>query len=232
MSRPGTLGWLLRRAAAFAVLAAGTAAFESSARETELDPAGVWSCLMYGASGNQRFYLGLAEDGGARMARPAEAHDGQWRDLGQWRRLRDRLEFDDVRNGRLFTASLHRQDLGGTWLGVRDRGGWWCAARALALGDEPPAAVGLLESLVPAIMASPNYPRSAIRDAKEGRTVSCFIVTGAGEIRRPAVLESTDDVFREPTLEAVVRSRYRSWGDDDATLPACRSFTFELGIDG
>src|SRR5690606_29784987 len=96
MSRPGTLGWLLRRAAAFAVLAAGTAAFESSARETELDPAGVWSCLMYGASGNQRFYLGLAEDGGARMARPAEAHDGQWRDLGQWRRLRDRLEFDDV----------------------------------------------------------------------------------------------------------------------------------------
>jgi len=45
------------------------------------------------------------------------------------------------------------------------------------------------------------------------------------------VLEATDDVFREPTLEAVAGSRYRSWGDDDATLPACRSFIFELGAD-
>lgn len=222
--------------AALGLLAVAVAAYEAAANEREADdPVGVWICLMYGEAGDQRFYLALAADGGTRIARPVEADEGEWRVLGPWRRSRERsrerIEFADPVNARLFVAEHIGEDLGGTWLGVRDGGGWWCAAAAYAPGDEPPPARGLMELLVPAIMASPSYPLRAIREAREGRTVSCFIVTGNGEIRRPVVLEATDDVFREPTLEAVAGSRYRSWGDDDATLPACRSFIFELGAD-
>lgn len=218
--------------AAVGLLAAGVAALEAAANEREVDQVvGVWICLMYGEAVDQRFYLALAADGGTRMARPADAHEGEWRALDPWRRSRQRIEFADPVGGRFFVADRIGEDLGGTWLGVRDHGGWWCAATAYASGDEPPPARGLMELLVPAIMASPSYPLRAIREAREGRTVSCFIVTGNGEILRPEVLEATDDVFREPTLEAVAGSRYRSWGDDDATLPACRSFIFELGAD-
>src|SRR5690606_10812371 len=114
-----------RRAAALAILAAGIAGVESAAHEADLDPVGVWSCLMYGPSGDQRFYLELAADGAVRMARFAEADDGVWRALDVWRRSRDRIEFDDLPNGRFFVASASLQDLGDTWLGLRDRGGGW-----------------------------------------------------------------------------------------------------------
>ncbi|HEX6994620.1 MAG TPA: hypothetical protein VF339_10800 [Gammaproteobacteria bacterium] len=221
-----------RWCAAAAIAGLAAAASAGAAHEADVDPVGVWSCLLYGESGDQRFYLALADDGGARIARPAESKDGEWQPLGAWRRTRDRIELDDGLNGRLFVASAAGADLGGTWLGIGDRGGWWCAATAYAVDDEPPAVAGLLPVLMPAVMASPRYPLSAIREAKEGRTVSCFIVTGAGEIERPAIVETTDDLFRGPTLDAVAASSYRSWGDDDATLPACRSFTFELAAGG
>ena len=225
-----------QRRSAGAVLAAAlallVAAGDVAANDAELDPVGVWNCLMYGEAGDQRFFLDLRADNAVRMARLAEAEESVWRRIGDWRRLRGRLEFADASNARLFIARLPAADLGGTWLGVRDGGGWWCSAETPAADDGPPPVGRLLEALVPAIMASPNYPIGAIREAKEGRTVSCFIVTGTGAIRRPAVVESTDEIFRAPTLEAVAASRYRSWGDEDATLPACRSFTFELRTDG
>lgn len=220
------------RSGALGVLALLLGAGEVAANDAEVRPVGVWSCLMYGEAGNQRFFLELAADNSVRMARLAEAEDGVWRPLGAWRRQRGRLEFADEANGRLFVARLAFTDLGGTWRGIRDGGGWWCAAETRAADGAPPPVHRLLESLVPAIMASPNYPLGAIREAKEGRTVSCFIVMGTGEIRRPEVIESTDEIFRRPTLEAVAASRYRSWGDESAALPACRSFTFELGTDG
>src|SRR5690606_38289557 len=158
------------------------------------NPVGVFICLMYGSSGDQRFYLSLAADGDVHMARVAEAEEGEWRPLGVWREVRGRIELSDRLNGRLFTAGLAREELGSTWRGVRDAGGWWPAPQAFPRGDEPPPVDRLLEALVPAIMASPNYPQRAIRQAIEGRTVSCFIVTGTGEIRRPHVVESTDDL--------------------------------------
>lgn len=219
-------------AAAVALLAAATAPPDGAAHEAEAWPVGVWSCLLYGTSGDLRFYLELAGHGAARIARATETEKGEWRSLGVWRRARDRIEFDDPLNGRFFVADGRRADLGGTWLGSGDRGGWWCTPTAYAVDDEPPSIAGLLPVLVPAVMASPRYPLSAIREAKEGRTVSCFAVTGAGEILRPEVVETTDDVFRGPTLEAVAGSRYRSWGSDDEALPACCSFTFELRAGG
>ncbi len=190
---------------------------------------------MYGESVEQRFFLRLDVDGRTWMARLAEADDGVWREIGPWRRSRARLEFDDRWNDRSFRASISHEELGGVWRSFRDRGGWWCAATAppAVAGDaEPPPANRLLQALVPAIMASPSYPRRAIREATEGRAVSCFVVNGTGEILRPAVVESTHDIFREPTLAAVAVSRYRRWGDEHAALPACRSFTFELRANG
>ncbi len=216
------------RFAAVAALAAVAGAPASMAHEADAWPIGVWSCLLYGMTGDLRFYLELAGHGGARIARPTEAEEGEWRPFGVWRRTRDRIELDDQLNGRFFAASLGRADLGGTWLGAGERGGWWCAATAHAVDDEPPPVAGLIHVLVPAVMASPRYPLAAIREAKEGRAVSCFVVTGDGAIVRPEIVETTDDVFRGPTLEAVTASRYRSWGDEDEALPACRSFTFEL----
>src|SRR5690606_15698129 len=92
----------------------------AAAHDAEVDPVGVFICLMYGPSGDQRFYLGLAADGGVQMSRVAEAEEGVWRPLGAWRLVRRRLELVDRLNGRFFTASLQQHDLGGTWRGVRD----------------------------------------------------------------------------------------------------------------
>ena len=219
------------RFAAVAALAATAPGSDGAAHEAETWPVGVWSCLTYGPSGDRRFYLELAADGAARIARPTEAEEGEWRSLGVWRRTRNRIEIDDHMNGRFFVAGTGRTELGGTWLGIADRGGWWCAATSYPVGDEPPPVGGLHRVLTPAVMASPRYPLRAIREAKEGRAVACFVVTGEGEIQRPEIVEATDSVFRGPTLDAVGASRYRRWGDDDQALPACRSFTFELSAD-
>lgn len=213
----------------WAVLGIGAIAPAADAHAAEL--LGVWTCTMYGESTEQRFFLRLAADGGIWMARVAEADDGVWRDIGTWRRSRTRLMFEDAWNGRSFRAGVDREELGGLWSSFRDRGGWWCAAMPaipFAPADGPPPANRLLHAPVPAIMASPSYPRRAIREATEGRAVTCFVVKGTGEILRPAVVESTHEIFHEPALAAVAVSRYRSWGDEHASLPACRSFTFEL----
>jgi hypothetical protein len=223
----------VRAVAAFATLAAMAAGYAQE-RRAAIEPVGVWNCLIYGTRGDLRFYLALAPDGAARMARVTEAMQGRWMTLPGWRRSRSRFEMEDPWNGRTFTAELRNEALGGTWHGVGQRGGWWCAPDPTARYDDPqpPSTARLMMELVPAIMASPNYPRQAIREAKQGRAVSCFIVNGLGEISRPGLTELTDEIFREPTLVAVTRSLYRSWGDDDAMVPACRSFTFELRAAG
>jgi len=209
------------------------AAAAQSGRGGEVDPVGIWNCLMYGPFGHQRFYLKLGPDRSTRTASVTEAVRRRWSPLSQWSESRGRLRFADEATEREFSADLGRPTLGGMWSAPARTGGWWCARiegidPADSEADRPPNVGGLMPTLVPAIMASPNYPRQAIREAKEGRAVSCFFVNGSGEISEPDVLEVSDEIFRAPTLAAVSRSSYQGRGDEHVLFPACRSFTFEL----
>ena len=96
----------LRSAAAALFLAAAALSAAAEARETEIDPVGVWNCLMYGPLGDQRFYLKLDADGSTQLARVTEALQGRWAPLAAWRRARGRLEFEDPWNRRQYSASL------------------------------------------------------------------------------------------------------------------------------
>ena len=86
------------------------------------------------------------------------------------------------------------------------------------------------QPLIPEIMATPAYPRQAIRDAKEGRVVVCFEVDANGVVRDPQFIELTDEIFRAPSLDALMQSRYKGWSDEEngAARPACRSFIYRL----
>jgi TonB family protein len=77
-------------------------------------------------------------------------------------------------------------------------------------------------------MASPSYPRQAIRDAKEGRAVVCFLVDSGGAVRDPEIVELSDQIFRDATMLAIFRSSYRPWGEQGVVRPGCRSYTYEL----
>ncbi|HEX7079683.1 MAG TPA: energy transducer TonB [Gammaproteobacteria bacterium] len=217
-------------AGAALLVGAVLAAPAHSRGDEELEPIGVWNCLMYGPFGDQRFYLRTEADGAASIAWLADATRGVWRDLSGWTESRSRVRIEDAANDRELTADLEHPTLGGTWSAPGRLGGWWCApvSGADAYEDRPPGAEGLMPVLVPAIMASPSYPREAIREAKEGRAVACFLVDGRGEISDPHLVEISDEVFREPTLTAVSKSRYERRNDEQILLPACRTFTFEL----
>lgn len=222
------------------LLLAAAAAAPSAYGRAEVDPVGVWLCLLQEQAGDSgwsrqhRFYLRLTPDGRTWAARGSEARQGRWVSFGEWRRFRDSVRFADPARRRTFTTHSGLSSLGGQWLDPAGDGGWWwCAAVPSSPTEsgpaEPPPVRRLMGGLVPAIMASPVYPRQAIRQAKEGRAVSCYFVNGSGEIIDPDLIELTDEVFREPILAAVARSRYRERSlDHDVLLPACRTFTFEL----
>lgn len=197
-----------------------------------LDPVGIWNCLVYAPFGDERIFLRLASDRSAYMARIRDASRREWTGLSNWNVTRGRIGFGDPDSGRDYSGELRQSTLGGTWRMQLFTGGWWCSR---AVGDDadderarPPSPAGLMPALVPAIMASPKYPPQAIRDAKEGRAVSCFFVNGKGEISNPALVELSDEIFGPPTLTAIAESRFRGWHDDEVVRPACRSFTFEL----
>jgi hypothetical protein len=82
--------------------------------------------------------------------------------------------------------------------------------------------------LLPSLTATPRYPAQAIRDAKQGRAVSCFFVDAQGYIVQPELIELSDEVFRQPILNALARSRYQAWNDESLLRPGCRSFIFKL----
>jgi hypothetical protein len=211
----------------------GLAAEGNDLRREPLDPVGTWNCLIYGPYGDQRAFIRLADDGKTYIARILDASRRSWVPLSDWRISRGRISFSDPEPARQFSSDADRPTLGGRWRTSSGAGGWWCASVSDERGTDravrPPSPAALMTELVPAIMASPSYPRQAIREAKEGRAVSCFLISGSGEISHAEVVEHSDEVFRGPTLAAVMQSRYRSWGDDDADLrPACRNFTFEL----
>ncbi|MBN1240850.1 MAG: hypothetical protein JXB36_20290 [Gammaproteobacteria bacterium] len=213
------------------MLLAASAALADGPRP-KIDPVGTWNCLIFGPYGNQRMFLGFADDDQVFVARITDASRRRWSELSQWRSSRGRITFTDRRSGRVYVADDRALTLGGTWRSEAASGGWWCSpvqgAPAVDAQGRPPSPAGLMTELVPAIMQSPNYPRQAIRDAKEGRAVSCFFVNGIGETSHAELIELSDEIFRGPVLVAVTQSSYRAWGDEAALRPACRNFTFEL----
>ena len=118
---------------------------------------------------------------------------------------RRRNDFTDPRSGRRFEADLTRGTLGGSWRTYTLLGGWWCSAadsgpvpaieRAKSMQYMPP--------LLPSLTATPRYPVQAIREAKQGRAVSCFFVDANGYIVQPELIELSDEVFRQPILNAL-----------------------------
>ena len=64
--------------------------------------------------------------------------------------------------------------------------------------------------VLPLVTATPRYPIEAIRQAKQGRVVTCFLVDATGAIVEPEIIELSDEMFREPILVALSRSRYEA----------------------
>lgn len=206
----------------------------------QLDPVGTWRCVVYGhpTFGAERVVLSFAPDQSTRIARSSEGGSPTWSPLSRWQVENGLISFADTRTGRQFTADLGRDTLSGEWRTLSQLGGWWCAA---ADADEGPAIdiLGTAEEqetgestkrLIPYIMATPTFPRQAVRNAKEGRVVLCFVVEPSGEIFQPEFVELSDEIFRATSLDALMRSRYQPWDPriDGGARPACRSFIYRL----
>lgn len=202
-----------------------------------MDHRGVWNCIVYGdpQAGDERVVLNFGADGSTRMALPSEDVQRPWFPLSRWQLEEDVLTFSDSRTERAFSASLDRSTLGGGWSTEDLYGGWWCSeadpAAASAIYTSPTGEpTAMTQPLIPEVMASPTYPREAIRQATQGRAVICFEVNPLGFVRDPVFVELSDEIFRDPSLTALQQSRYQSWSDntDGPARPACRSFVYTL----
>jgi len=202
-----------------------------------LDPRGTWTCVLYGnpAVGDERVLLSFAPDQSTLMAVPDASSARPWIPLSRWQLEEELVSFSDSRSGRNFKADLRRSTLGGDWQTLNLRGGWWCteAGEGIELGifaGPDDQSRDTLVPLIPAVMARPAFPRQAIRDAAEGRVVICFSVDPTGEVRDPEFVELSDEVFRAPSLDALMSSSYRPWLEtgDEMPRPACRSYLYLL----
>jgi hypothetical protein len=219
-------------AAALAVAAVAPRAEAARRSRAVVDPVGTWNCVVYGhpAFGDERLLLHFATNGGAQLARQDGDEISAWEPLSVWTADDDVMSFSDPRSGRRFEADLTRTTLGGGWRTYTLLGGWWCSAADFgpvpAIEKQKP--MEYMPPLLPALTATPRYPVQAIRDAKQGRAVSCFVVDANGYIVEPELIELSDEVFRQPILIALARSRYQSWNDERLLRPGCRSFIFKL----
>jgi hypothetical protein len=202
-----------------------------------IDPVGVWHCLVYGDPiyGEQRAVLWLAEDGQGYLATQAPDTVLPWSTLGDWTVSRGTLRLHDDRRRRELEAELDRSSLGGRWQSDSASGGWWCARRAGVSADTRPDLRAsrtefFLPPLVTSRMATPEYPLAAIRNAKEGRAVACFVVDANGAVLDPELVELSDEVFAEPTLRATRQSRFRAAAGTDVQRPGCRSYDYSLKV--
>lgn len=227
----------LRRTLAAAVcLAAACVAGPVAARKIHpvptLDPVGTWRCVVYGhpAFGDERVLLDVGPDRSVRIAHLENGEISAWFPLRGWEIDEAVLTFTDSRGGRSFEADLTRATLGGVWRTPTLLGGWWCSPTSFvpAPTAEKPKAETLLPPLLPSLTATPAYPLSAIRAAKQGRGVSCFFVDANGNVVQPEIVELSDEIFRAPILYALARSRYQPWPDEHLLRPGCRSFIFRL----
>ncbi len=210
------------------MLVAGLCDVASAARG--INPVGTWSCVLYGDPeyGDERILLHLAPNGAARFAHLDDSEVTSWVGLAGWAKEDDALRFGDPQTGRLFTADLRRETLGGGWRTVTAVGGWWCTSIDAAEFPEQSESLKPLKPLVPRLTATPVYPIKAIRAAKEGRAVTCFFVGSDGLVVEPELIELSDEMFRAPILSALRRSRYETWEDDGVLRPSCRTYTFKL----
>jgi hypothetical protein len=203
----------------------------ASAARGSIDPIGTWSCVIWGHPefGDERVLLNLAASGVARLARVGNDAVPAWSGSTPWIREDRQVRFSDPRTGRQYTADLRRDNLGGSWRTLTATGGWWCAVADVAVvPDTSVERAAALPAVLPLVTATPRYPLAAIREAKQGRVVTCFLVDAAGTIVAPEIIELSDEVFREPTLVALSRSRYEPRTADSALRPSCRSYTFSL----
>lgn len=220
-------GRLNRCLAALALLLAAVSA------HGRIDPVGVWSCVVYGQDreNDEQILVDLRVDGATWLAQLGSGRN-QWVPGSYWDRKRGYLSFTDTRSGREYQADLEYTSLGGIWIGTQFNGGWWCAQ----LEERPnfEAASGafnryvVMPRLIVDTMASPWYPREAIREAKEGYAVACFLVQPDGFVTDAHFLELSDPVFRLPALGALHRSHYKRWNAALPSRPACRTFDFHL----
>jgi hypothetical protein len=206
------------------------AGIETASAARNVDPIGTWSCVVWGHPefGDERVLLNFAPQGVARLARIESSIVPAWSGLTPWVSDSREMRFSDPQTGRQYTADLRRANLGGIWRTLTTTGGWWCAVADVDFVPETSEErAAALPAVLPIVTATPRYPIEAIREAKQGRVVTCFLVDGAGAIVDPQLIEISDEVFREPTLVALSRSRYEP-RDSDALRPSCRSYTFSL----
>ena len=202
-----------------------------------LDPRGTWTCVLFGnpALGDERALLSFAPDHSTLIAKPNENEARRWSPLSRWQVEDEILSFSDSRTGRDFEASLRRSTLGGDWRTLNLLGGWWCSATGeeVDLGifaETEDQSRAMWVPLIPAVMATPAYPRQAIREAIQGRVVLCFEVDPNGNVRNPEFVELSDEIFRANSLDALMSSQYQPWFErsNAAVRPACRSFIYRL----
>ena len=202
-----------------------------------LDHVGTWKCVLYGhpVFGDEQMLLRFQPDGRTELARPSADTARPWAPLSPWHVDKQHvLTFTDPRTGRTFQADLNRSTLGGTWKTLSLVGGWWCSSvdkiATDVQGTQLPAlnSDALMPPLIPEVMATPAYPNVAIRRGLEGRAVACFFVDAEGMVFDPELIELSDEVFRQPTLDALARSKYRRWTAGSESRPACRSYLFRL----
>lgn len=202
-----------------------------SAHAASTDPVGTWSCVVWGHPefGDERVLLNIDPRGVARLARVENEAVPAWTSLMPWIVEGRQIRFNDPRTGRQYTADLRRDNLGGSWRTLTTTGGWWCAVSDVEVVPETiEESVAALPPVLPLVTATPRYPIQAIRDAKQGRVVTCFLVDATGGIVEPEIIELSDEIFREPILVALSRSRYEARQADSALRPSCRSYTFSL----
>ena len=221
--------WLMRIAAALPIACLACAGQSASAAGA-INPVGTWSCVVWGHPefGDERVLLNFAPGGIARLAHIDAEATPAWSGLTPWVKEDRAMRFSDPRTGRQFTADLRRDNLGGTWRTLTATGGWWCSQSDIeAIPETTEARAAALPPILPLVTATPRYPIQAIREAKQGRVVTCFLVNSAGLIVDPEIIELSDEIFREPILVALDRSRYEPRAAD-TLRPSCRSYTFSL----
>jgi hypothetical protein len=219
-------------AAAAILLTAPTGTHAARRSAVKVDPVGAWSCVIYGhpAFGDERMLFHFSADGTAQLAREVEQKISAWTPMSRWTEDDGELAFSDPHTGRQYRADLRRSTLGGSWRTVILVGGWWCSEmdESAVPAVETLEPIAVMPPLIPAVTSTPQYPVQAIREAKQGRAVTCFFVDSSGQVVRPELIELSDEVFRAPILAALARSRYQGWDDASVLRPGCRSYIFKL----
>jgi hypothetical protein len=203
----------------------------ANAARGDIDPIGTWNCVVWGHPefGDERVLLSFAPEGVARLARIENDAVPSWSGLTLWVTDDRAIRFSDPRTGRQYTADLRRDNLGGSWRTLTATGGWWCAATTIAaIPETNEERADALPPVLPLVTSTPRYPIQAIREARQGRVVACFLVDAAGSITNPEIIELSHEWFREPVLTALSHSRYEPRVSGSDPRPSCRSYTFSL----